>query len=131
MSRIQAFTQELTTAFQKALTADSKTEHPTVQLSDDEIASLVAFLQRIAVGVQPTKAEKKGRVRARSTYQIWKSDDAVKEAFRTKHPGSDGPTTNKLMGDMWKALSDEEKAPFEATHEAELAEYDTGETKTK
>ncbi len=134
MTTIDAYTQQLATAFQSALTADCQGDQPAVQLMPEEIASLVALFQRSAAEVQPpapvpaakTKPAKKGRVRARSTYQIWKADPEVKAAFRLAHPGSDGPTTNKKMGEMWKALTDEEKTPFEALHEAELAEYASG-----
>ena len=118
---------EIQAAFAKVLAEDCQSDEPAVQLMPEEQASLVAMLGKVLEAMPPlsttTTKTKTGRKRARSAYQCWKSNADVKAAFREEHPGSDGPTTNKLMGQMWKALSAEEKAPFEAESAKEKEQF--------
>ena len=54
------------------------------------------------------KSKPKERVRARSAYQIWKSENT--HQFLLDNPDiSGGPAINKAMGSLWKSLSDQEK----------------------
>ena len=98
--------QKITTAFANALRkhCTNESEQPLVQLHANEIQALIGLLSQ---SLESTSAPV--RKRARSAYQIWKSDEQVKRAFRQTHPGSNGPTTNKLMGTQWKALTEDQK----------------------
>jgi hypothetical protein len=124
--------EDIQAAFAKELAEDCQREQPAVQLMPDEQASLVALLGKVLDGLPATATAPTSTVRkrARSAYQFWKSNVDVKAAFREEHPHSDGPTTNKLMGQIWKNLSDEEKAPFEAESASEKEQFQSREPKT-
>ena len=98
--------EKIITAFEAELasTADVDTACPP-GFAQQHGPWIVAILRETLAKTQ-TKPKATGRKRARSAYQIWKSDEQVKSAFRLQHPGSDGPTTNKLMGVQWKALTE-------------------------
>ena len=94
-------------------------EEPVLQLMPEEVDTLMTLFSK-ALNELPqedtTKKPKKSpkdRKRARSAYQIWKSDPQVKTSFREAHPDLKGSKEiNKAMGDAWKALTDEEKSTF-------------------
>ena len=114
--------EKLLLSFKKAMERDCSpdSESPVVQLMTDERDKIIGIL---ATCVEELAPKKKGRVRARSAYQCWKGNEEVKASFRKQHPGANGPETNRLMGEMWKALDAEGRAPFEAEHLAEKEQF--------
>ncbi|GAF93807.1 unnamed protein product, partial [marine sediment metagenome] len=110
------FAKQTLDSYRQALVADCANEFPKVQLAESEIDSLVGILGTVLeAGLKaPSKTVKH---RAPSAYQVWKSDDTVKAAFRKANPGKNGPETNKLMGELWKAMSENDKKSFVETSE--------------
>ena len=76
------------------------------------------------------KSKPKERVRARSAYQIWKSENT--HQFRLDNPDiSGGPAINKAMGSLWKSLSDQEKTKYVTENAKERSLYPSKESTTK
>jgi hypothetical protein len=110
----QSFYSQLATAYAQSLTDEMSADAPRIQLDAQEIETLVSILAACAAPLQANKATLvPERKRALSAYQCWKSNPQVKSKFRQDYPGSNGPATNKQMGLLWKALTPEERQPFE------------------
>ena len=76
--------------------------------ADAILAMLDSAIDTVA-STKPTKTLK----RARTAYQLWKGDEAVKEAYRESHPGETGAVAlNKGMGALWKSLDDDARATW-------------------
>ncbi len=116
------FAKQTLESYRQALVADCAKEFPKVQLAESEIDSLVELLGTVLEAGLKTPG-KTVKHRAPSAYQVWKSDDAVKAAFRQANPGCNGPLTNKLMGQLWKAMSEADKKPFVETSEQKKRDF--------
>ncbi len=116
------FAKQTLESYRQTLVADCAKEYPKVQLTESEIDSLVELLGTVLEAGLKTPG-KTVKHRAPSAYQVWKSDDAVKAAFRQANPGCNGPLTNKLMGQLWKAMSEADKKPFVETSEQKKRDF--------
>lgn len=70
-----------------------------------------------AAEVAPGAAE-----RGFTGYMFWA--EKQREAVREENPGAQFGQIGKILGERWKALSDEERAPYEAQALARQKEHD-------
>ena len=57
----------------------------------------------------------------RSSYLLW--TESVRKTLKEANPTLDMPGMSKKMGEMWKAMTDEQKAPFVEAAENDKARY--------
>ncbi len=62
---------------------------------------------------------------ARTAYMLFKMDDTIKKRVADEHPEADFGDKAKIVAGWWKALSPEEKAPFDALALKDKARFAT------
>ena len=115
-------------ALQSALQTRLGSEDSGLELTSEQLAVLMRLIsesETALISSKPTTTTGKARKRAKSAYQFWKSDEEVKAKFREDHPDSDGPTTNRLMGQHWKALSEEDRVPYQEMSDKDKLEFES------
>ena len=88
---------------------------------DDEVAPKKA---KKAAAAQPAKRKKKdpnAPKRATSSYFFFASD--VREEVKAANPGASITDISKLIGERWKAMSEDDKKPYTDKAEADKARY--------
>lgn len=127
---IEALTKEFTSQF----TGEDEDANDIV-LDPSELHIILQVAEKCLTKLSETvpqqpKSKPKERVRARSAYQIWKSENTSK--FRLDNPNiSGGADINKAMGSLWKSLSDQEKTRYFAENAKERSMYTSKESTTK
>ena len=125
---IEALTKEFTSQF----TGEDAND---IVLDPSELQIILQVAEKCLTELSETvpqqpKSKPKERVRARSAYQIWKSENTSK--FRLDNPNiSGGADINKAMGSLWKSLSDQEKTRYFAENAKERSMYTSKESTTK
>ncbi|CAR23688.1 HMG box domain-containing protein [Lachancea thermotolerans] len=61
--------------------------------------------------------------RALSAYMFFANEN--RDIVRAENPGVTFGQVGRLLGDKWKALTDEEKQPYEAKHAADKKRYES------
>ncbi len=61
----------------------------------------------------------KKRKRGRSAYILYTMDPTVKDKVKADHPNADFAEMSKILGGLWKALSTEERQPYEEASKME------------
>lgn len=114
-----------------------------IELKDAEIARLREQLARGSFSAEeaPTKATKAKKAKKEkdpnapkkpsTAWLMWKNEVFAQE-YKVSNPGAAGKDVAKASGLAWKALSAEEKEPWEAKYREAKKEYDiaTGKTTT-
>ena len=109
--------------FSKVLLTTFQAQLQDSEISDSDRQLVMRLLHEASTSVLASKAAPSTKKRARSNYQLWKSDEEVKTLFRAEHPGLNGADTNIEMGKIWKAMTDEEKSPWTERSSEEKAEF--------
>ena len=113
----------MTKTFSKNLIATFQAQLQSSPLSPTDQQLVMRFINEASDSALAVKTSPPTRSRARSNYQLWKSDEAVKAQFRTNHPGLKGSDTNIEMGKIWKAMSEQEKEPWSKQSREEKVEF--------
>lgn len=95
----------------KLLTAEQKTKYAEASQQEKEAVATQV------VELQGTKLR-----RVRNPYNFYLMDKSIREAIKTKHPTASFGDVSKMVGGKWKAMTEEERAPYVASSNKEREE---------
>ena len=116
--------------------ANYETKRLMITLFDDHFKEIVRNVcgaldssdradEMIARYIYDLKWKKRKDVNAptkpRSSYLLW--TESVRAGLKKANPALDMPAMSKKMGELWKAMSDDDKTPFVEAAEADKLRY--------
>ncbi|GAB5366178.1 hypothetical protein AAMO2058_001122500 [Amorphochlora amoebiformis] len=118
----------------KSLTMDEKKPYEEMSLLSHKAAASGASIQRgrkrKAANPPAQKEEKKikrdkdGNPKAKNARSAWMFFSKSKWAeIQATHPSSDFSTIGRIVGNQWKALTEEDKKPYVKLHEKDVERY--------
>ena len=95
----------------KLLTAEQKTKYAEASQQEKE-----------AVATQAVELQGTKRRRVRNPYNFYLMDKSIREAIKAEHPNASFGDVSKMVGGKWKAMTEEERAPYVASSNKEREE---------
>jgi len=95
----------------KLLTAEQRTKYAEASQQEKE-----------AVATQTVEQQGTKRRRVRNPYNFYLMDKSIREAIKAEHPTASFGDVSKMVGGKWKAMTDEERAPYVASSNKEREE---------